>query len=90
MTPTPEERERGYRAAAVLVEQLLESAENKRPKCVASGYQNRVLYRQGYYDGLLAAHCLHTLGEHPLVPQNANTIMNALRDQDAEQARKKT
>lgn len=84
MIATPEERERGYRAAAIIVKDMLDSAAKDLPKRCSWKHQKLARYREGYHAGLLAAHCMQVLGQFPLVPQNANTIAITLTEQDAE------
>jgi len=67
----------GYQAAAVLTEKALNKAEKTRP--ILAGWKlNRRSseYRQGYYDGLLLAHCLDVLGKFP--EHNRKQILKAL------------
>lgn len=67
----------GYQAASVLIEKALNSAEKKRP--ILAGWKlNRRSneYKQGYYDGLLFAHCLDALGKFP--EHNRKQILKTL------------
>lgn len=67
----------GYQAAAVLTEKALNGAEKKRP--ILAGWKlsrNSNEYKQGYYDGLLLAHCLDVLGKFP--EHNRKQILKAL------------
>lgn len=87
MTPTADEHLRGYRAAAKCIKEFTESAQKDRPHRTGqrkpSGMTRTASYREGYFMGLVAAEAAVILGEHPLVPQNAHTIMCILRDEDA-------
>lgn len=87
MIASPEERERGYRAAAKMVEKFLRMADKERPKRWNRRKEKTAAYREGYHAGLLFAHCMHAYGAHPLVPENAFSIANILLDDDAGAAR---
>ena len=53
----------GYQAAASTVAHLLDHAAERRPKRDIN--TRSAPYCEGYYRGLLTAHCLHVWGEHP-------------------------
>lgn len=70
----------GYKAAEIIVKQLLDAAEKDRPKRIKDGYAKRADYRAGYYQGLLAAHCFTALSSHPNHPENKKQIINTLKN----------
>ena len=69
----------GYRAAAILIERLLADAEAYRPEHWNQDMHKLAAYRQGYYDGLLLAHCQMAMGEFP--ERNKDVIKKALEGQ---------
>lgn len=93
MTPTSDEQLRGYRAAAKVIKNFTDDAQKHRPHRTGhrkpSNMKRTASYREGYFYGLVIANSMLALGEFPLVPSNAHTIMNILRDQDAAACRKK-
>lgn len=64
----------GYQAAASVVEHLLDHAADRRPTRDIS--TRSAPFLEGYYRGLLTAHCLHVWGEHP--SQSAEKIWKEL------------
>lgn len=57
---------RGYEAAFINIQKLLEQAEKDLPKKRASGRDRRLAaFRRGYYEGLAMASCFAALGEYP-------------------------
>jgi hypothetical protein len=54
----------GYRAASIAVENLLDDASSKLPKRLG-GRDHLAAYKEGYYNGLLLAHCQFAMGEFP-------------------------
>lgn len=64
---TPElETIRGYTAAFKQINALLDKAQKRLPKCgISEGVRKRADFKQGYYAGLLAAHCFSAYGEYP-------------------------
>lgn len=66
----------GYRAAASVVKRMLDEAATCRPLRRSWKMQRLAAYREGYYEGLLAAHCQHAMGAHP--EHNARDIRNEL------------
>lgn len=81
-TPTIEERERGYRAAAIIVEDMMRSAEKDLPKRRSWKHQKLAPYREGYHAGLLAAHCMNVLGQFPTIAENSHTISTTLSEKE--------
>ena len=71
----------GYKAASFRVCQMVEDAWERRPSRRYSARQSAA-YRDGYYDGLLAAHCLHALGDHP--GHNEDAIRSAIQEAGSE------
>lgn len=67
----------GYRAAASVVRRMLDDAAQRRPLLRSWKMQRLAAYREGYYEGLLAAHCQHAMGEHP--EHNAEDIRKELK-----------
>ena len=55
----------GYKAASILIERMLDSAEKKKPLRLCRVKQKSAAYRQGVYDAILTAHCWMVLGEYP-------------------------
>ena len=66
----------GFRAAAVIVRRALDAAAKDRPRRMSGKMRKLAAYREGYYAGLLLAHCQHALGKFP--EQNAEEIRKAL------------
>lgn len=54
----------GYRAAFIAIDNLLDAAASKLPKRLG-GREHLAAYREGYYNGLLLAHCQSAFGEFP-------------------------
>ena len=83
---------RGYQVAARVVVEMLDDAARRKPAKASYRMQRLAAYRQGYYDGILAAHCQHALGEYPeqnreaieRVMQNARTQVSARSDDNLE------
>lgn len=69
--PTIQTRLDGYRAAAIAVQNMMEEAYSKRPRKMG-GREHLAAYREGYYTGLLLAHCQFAFGEFP--QHNATAI----------------
>ena len=63
-------------AAEIIVERRMREVDFKKPK----RYPRKKLsqYWQGYYEGLLFAHCQHALGFCPSHPENEPKIREAL------------
>jgi hypothetical protein len=78
MTGTVEDRERGYRAASIIVDRMLDRAHKRAPKRCTRKMQRSAAFRAGYEDGLLMAHCMLALGQFPLQVENAQKISSAL------------
>lgn len=72
---SPKSRDRGYRAAAMLTKVALKNAEKKRPEGWRKNKNAEKAFNEGYWQGLLAAHCLHALGLFPNIPDNKKQIM---------------
>jgi hypothetical protein len=70
----------GYQAADKVVEDLMRSSHEVRPK--KQGNRKSADYRSGYADGLLAAHCLLVMGSHP--KQNEKEIWEILKADNAQ------
>ena len=66
----------GYRAAAIHTIRALDAARKERPRRRTLKMTKTAAYREGYYSGLLTAHCQHALGEYPEV--NASVIRATL------------
>ena len=58
-------RLRGYEAAFICIERSLLEAKRHLPRRLSWKHQRLAAYREGYYMGLLTAHCQSALGEHP-------------------------
>lgn len=69
----------GYRAAADTVESWLRLVDKNRPRRLKKGYRKSAAYREGYWQALMFAHCLHAMGEYPL--SNAAAIRAYLAKQ---------
>ncbi len=69
----------GYKAASITVEGMLDRAADARPeeRNIAK-LKSSAAYKEGYYDGLLVAHCFQAWGEFPEHPENAPRIAKAL------------
>jgi len=76
---------RGYRAAAKVIDSLLDEAQKKRPKQTSYKMQRLAAYREGYFDGLLMAHCQHAMGENP--EQNQEAIDRAMQNAEVSHER---
>ena len=76
MNDTPTQIE-GYIAASIIVNEMLASAKKDKPKTSRHVKARSASYREGYYKGLLIAHCFQTLGEFPAA--NAVPIREALK-----------
>jgi len=55
----------GFRAASIIIEELLYKAEKENPLRRNKNFRKTSLYRAGYYDGLLITYCQLALGEFP-------------------------
>jgi hypothetical protein len=77
---TAQDQLRGYQAAAKRVEEALDRAKEKRPKRCTAKMQKSAAFREGYWNGLLVAHCFHVWGQFPLQEQNAKDIAETLKD----------
>lgn len=84
--PTPEEHLRGFAAAAHIVERALDKAEINRPKDYTRELVKSAGFHEGYWQGLLVAHCLYALGESPTAGDNPAQIAEALAERDSERA----
>jgi hypothetical protein len=72
-----EDRIRGYMAADILVEEMLHDAKQKlEPYAKREGRKKD--WWQGYYEGLIAAHCMMVLGKFPEQPDNKKQISEVL------------
>lgn len=87
MSTTPQDHLRGYVAAAYLVEEMLDESRADRPKRRSLKMAKSAAYREGYWHGLLAAHCMHALGEHPTQEKNAAQIAEVFAKREAEAKR---
>jgi len=67
----------GYKAAAIVIERMLDKAQAKRPK--RQGNRKSAAYRAGYYDALLYAHCVLVWGEYPNHPSNLAQIRKIIQ-----------
>ena len=67
----------GYKAAAIVIEGMLDEAQAKRPK--RQGNRKSEAYRAGYYDALLYAHCVLVWGEYPNHPSNLVQIRKIIQ-----------
>ncbi len=71
---------KGYEAARIIVEELLDKAQDNRPagryKVSDNVRTTSADYLEGYFMGLLAAHCQNTLGDYP--KSNVTAIREAL------------
>jgi hypothetical protein len=77
------ERE-GYKAFEKSTREMLDRAQNAKPRRPRKGYKNRAEYRAGYYDGILAVWCMMALVEHPRHPVNAEQIRRILSSENAD------
>ena len=68
----------GFKAADLIIEDCLNEAGDKKPKRLKDGYQKRAEYREGYYQGLLMAHCFMVWGSHPNEQENQKEIRKIL------------
>lgn len=62
--PAPTELD-GFKAAATLIERMLDNAEKKKPIRVSKNKPTSADYRLGVYDAILTAHCWMVLGKYP-------------------------
>ena len=68
-----DDRIRGYLAADILIEEMLNDAEQKlEPYAKREG--RKLEWWKGYHEGLLAAHCMMALGQFPNQPDNKKQI----------------
>jgi len=68
-----DDRIRGYVAADILIEEMLNDAKQKlEPYAKREG--RKLEWWKGYYDGLVAAHCMMVLGQFPNQPENKKQI----------------
>ena len=72
----------GYKAFEKATREMLDSAQNAKPRRVRKGYKLRAEYREGYYDGILAVWCLLALVDHPRHPINAEQIRRILSSEN--------
>ena len=72
----------GYRAASVIVNEHLNAAEARKPKTQRYVNGGSASFREGYYQGLLFAHCMQAYGEFPAA--NADIIKRTLQRANAE------
>lgn len=70
----------GYKAAAILIERMLDSSEKKKPLRLRR-VKKSADYRQGVYDAILTAHCWMVLGEYP--DHNRKQIGEVLKSANA-------
>jgi hypothetical protein len=68
-----DDRIRGYLAADILIEEMLNDAKQKlEPYAKREG--RKLEWWKGYCEGLLAAHCTMVLGKFPNQPDNKKQI----------------
>lgn len=67
----------GFKAACINVEHALNAAEQAQPRRLKPRFHESAAYRQGLFEGLLYAHCQHSLCEFP--EQNAEVISSILK-----------
>lgn len=66
----------GFKAASLIVRGMLNYASKERPEDRDFSMRETNEYKEGYYNGLLFAHCQHALGEYPSF--NVEAIRKAL------------
>lgn len=74
----------GYKAFEKATREMLDRAQNAKPRRHRKGCKARAEYRKGYYDGILAVWCLLALVEHPRHPTNAAQIRRILSSDNTE------
>ena len=72
----------GYRAAFIAIQNMMEEAYFRRPKKMG-GREHLAAYREGYYIGLLFAHCQSAFGEFP---EHNVTAIKVILSQHASQS----
>lgn len=75
-TSRPPTKAKGYEAARIIVEEMLDTAQDRRPARRYKVGPKSAGYREGYYMGLLAAHCQNALVNFP--KHNVDAIREAL------------
>ena len=73
----------GYKAFEKATREMLDRAQNAKPRRCRKGYKNRAEYREGYHDGILVVWCMLALVEHPRHPINAEQIRRILSSDNA-------
>jgi hypothetical protein len=74
----------GYKAFEKATREMLDSAQNAKPRRCRKGYKARAEYREGYYDGILVVWCMLALVENPRHPINAEQIRRILSSDNSE------
>lgn len=74
-TSRPPTKAKGYEAARIIVEELLDAAQKNLPRGRKVN-QGSADYRHGYFIGLVAAHSQNALGDFP--KSNVTSIREAL------------
>ena len=67
----------GYRAAEIIIAQYLDTYKELVPKRSRKKHTKTKAYTQGYFDGLVFAHCQLALGSFP--EHNKEEIFMALK-----------
>ena len=72
-----DKRIQGYEAAGITIAEMMRGAKNKLEPYAKR--ENRTLdWWNGYYQGLVSAHCMMVLGKFPAQPDNVKSTDEAI------------
>jgi soluble cytochrome b562 len=70
----------GYRAYIIELDNMIDIAQNKKPKRLKEGYKDRAEYREGYYHAIMTLFCMTAWIDYPNDSINKKQIQKTLNN----------